>query len=334
MSVYKRGDYWYIDVRDGRDRRIRRRAGKSRRDAEALAARVKIEIEDAKSIGEPKPRRTWDEAAVRYVHEGTKRRLSDDINHLKWLGPYLAGRYIDEIGPDEIATIREARAGEGVSVSTVNHTLKVVRQVLNKAHKEWQWLDAVPFVRMLPQEPGRVRWLTRDEADRLIAEVPYHLSLMVRFSLATGLRQSNVTGLVWSQVNLDSRVAWINPDQTKAKRAIHVPLNNDAVVVLRECHGDHREYVFSYKGSPVTQVNTKAFRSAVKRAGIEPFRWHDLRHTWASWHVQAGTPLQTLMELGGWHSYTMVLRYAHLAPAQHVEAAEAISTMNQQRRRA
>lgn len=61
------------------------------------------------------------------------------------------------------------------------------------------------------------------------------------------------------------------------------------------------------------QVSTKAWKKALKRAGIEDFRWRDLRHTWASWHVQSGTPLHVLQELGGWQTATMVRRYAHLA---------------------
>jgi integrase len=71
----------------------------------------------------------------------------------------------------------------------------------------------------------------------------------------------------------------------------------------------------------VARCSTKAWKAALARAGIEKtFRWHDLRHTWASWHVQSGTPLQELMELGSWASYEMVLRYAHLA-ADHLQGA-------------
>ena len=75
--------------------------------------------------------------------------------------------------------------------------------------------------------------------------------------------------------------------------------------------------VFTYKGRSVHQVNTKAWKRALERAGIANFRWHDLRHTWASWHVQTGTPLHVLQELGGWESVEMVRRYAHLS-SQHL----------------
>lgn len=66
--------------------------------------------------------------------------------------------------------------------------------------------------------------------------------------------------------------------------------------------------------NPITQVNTKAWRNALKRAGIEDFRWHDLRHTFATWHREAGTPTHELQRLGGWKTQSMVERYAHVAP--------------------
>ena len=77
--------------------------------------------------------------------------------------------------------------------------------------------------------------------------------------------------------------------------------------------GKHATHVFSYRGKPIQQVNTKSWRTALKRVGIEDFRWHDLRHTWASWHVQSGTPLHVLQELSGWESAETVRRYAHLS---------------------
>lgn len=89
--------------------------------------------------------------------------------------------------------------------------------------------------------------------------------------------------------------------------------------------GKHERYVFTYKNKPVLKAGGNAWKKALDRAGITNFRWHDLRHTWASWHVQAGTPLNVLQELGGWSDYTMVLRYAHLAPEHLAEYANKIS---------
>lgn len=89
--------------------------------------------------------------------------------------------------------------------------------------------------------------------------------------------------------------------------------------------GKHPVRVFTYNGKPVARANTLAWRQALKRAGIEDFRWHDLRHTWASWLVQHGTPLYVVQEMGAWKSEGMVRRYAHLAPAHLAEHAEVIA---------
>jgi hypothetical protein len=131
--------------------------------------------------------------------------------------------------------------------------------------------------------------------------------------------------LEWSQVDLYRRCAWIHADQAKARKAIPVPLNAEAVLVLRQQEGKHSSRVFSYQGKPVTKANNHAWRKALARAGIENFQWHDLRHTWASWHVQQGTPLHVLQELGGWSDYEMVRRYAHLSVEHLAEYADGLS---------
>lgn len=138
----------------------------------------------------------------------------------------------------------------------------------------------------------------------------------------------NVTGLQWSEVDLVRRHALIHPDQAKTRKAIPVPLNEVAIEIIRKQLGKHQQFVFTYKGNHIIQCNTKAWRNALKRAGIESFRWHDLRHTWASWHVQNGTSLQELQQLGGWTSFEMVLRYAHLSSAHLKAAAERIGGYN------
>ena len=122
-----------------------------------------------------------------------------------------------------------------------------------------------------------------------------------------------------------STSAWIHADQAKGGKAIPVPLNSEALAVVREQIGRNPTVVFTFDGRPILQPNTKAWRKALVRAGIDDFRWHDLRHTWASWHVQAGTPLHVLQELGGWETPAMVRRYAHLAPEHLAEHAARIS---------
>jgi integrase len=170
----------------------------------------------------------------------------------------------------------------------------------------------------MPEPSGIVRWLTKNEESRLMQELPEHVKALAKFSLATGLRESNVTGLRWDQLDIQRRCAWIHANQAKAGKGISVPLNDEAIKIIREQLGKHHEYVFTYKSNKIIVANNNAWRKALKRAGIENFRWHDLRHTWASHHIQNGTLLHILKELGGWSDLSMVLRYAHLS-SKHLE---------------
>jgi len=95
---------------------------------------------------------------------------------------------------------------------------------------------------------------------------------------------------------------------------------------LRSISRAERHGCFTYKGNPLGQVNT--WRNALKRAGIENFRCHDVRHVWATWHVMAGTTLAELQELGAWKSELMVKRYAHFAPAQLRTAEDRLATLS------
>ena len=144
---------------------------------------------------------------------------------------------------------------------------------------------------------------------------------MAIFSVATGLRAGNVKGLEWSYVDLERRHIWIPGEQHKNGRPHSVPLNEMAMAVLLRQVGKHPTRVFTYRGEHIGQANTRAWSAALIRAGIENFRWYDLRHTFASWHRQAGTPTHELQRLGGWKTGSMVERYAHVAPEALQHAA-------------
>jgi len=264
------------------------------------------------------PRRVWDDAVVRWLKETAHKATHEhDKAKLRWLDPFLKGKRLGTINRDMIDRLTQAKLASGSANATVNRTLALVRAILRRCERDWEWLDRAPAVRLLNEPTKRVCYLTRPEADRLLAQLPPHLADMARMALATGLRAANISGMRWDQVDLDRRMAWVHPDQAKARRAILVPLNGEAIAVLQKQLGKHRERVFTYRGKPIAATATKAWYGAVKRAGVEPLRFHDLRHTFASWHVQQGTPLSVLQELGGWQSSAMVSRYAHLG-AEHL----------------
>jgi integrase len=160
-----------------------------------------------------------------------------------------------------------------------------------------------------------------------LSELPLHLADMARFSVATGLRQANVKRLQWKQISLERRHLWVAANEYKNGKAHAIPLNAAAIDVLLRRRADHLVYVFTYGGRPVDQVSTKAWRSALQRAGIEDFRWHDLRHTFATWHREVGTPTFELQRLGGWKTQSMVERYAHISPDGLQKAAARIEPL-------
>ena len=318
MSLCKRGKTWWVDFVTPSGERVRRSAETGNKvEAQEFHDRLKADVWRQHKLGE-RPRRIWQDAVVRWLKEQThKATHEEDKGKLRWLDRHLAGKELSAINRAMIDRITDAKLAEGCSNATVNRTLALIRAILRKCARDWEWLDKAPAVRLLKEPSRRIRYLTRDEAAVLILGLPPHLADMARFTLATGLRAANVTGLSWQQVDLEKCRAWVHPDQAKARRAIPVPLNDDAMAVVTRQIGKHPHRVFTYRGQPIEQVSTAAWYKALRRAGIADFRWHDLRHTWASWHVQGGTPLLALQELGGWESSEMVRRYAHLA-ADHL----------------
>ncbi len=311
--LYKRGKTWWIDFTAPNGQRIRRSAGTAdKSQAQELHDSLKAQAWRQVQLGAT-PKHTWDEAGVRWIEErGYKASIDKDIAKLAWLQSYFRGRYLDEMDRNLIFDVLEMRRKD-TSSANANRYLALIRSILN-ACIEWGWLDYAPKLRQYKEAGRRVRWLAHDEAKKLLDELPTHLRDMAEFSLATGLRQANVMHLKWNQLDIARCVAWIHPDEAKARKAIGVNLTESAVNIIRRQLGQHPIFVFTYNGRPVGQVNTKAWKKALARAGIEGFRWHDLRHTWASWHVQSGTTLTKLQEMGGWESIEMVRRYAHLAP--------------------
>ncbi len=324
-GLYRRQDssYWWIDVvlADGR-RVCQSTRSRNLQDAEKYLVRLKAEAYEAAHNRIPQERR-WQEAVIRYLEDNAaKRSLVHDKDHLRKLDPYLRDWRLQDIGMDRLRPfMRDRKERDGVANATVNRALEVVRRILYLARDEWGWLQRAPKVRMLPEPRRRVRFLRREEADRLLEALPSHLCPVVQFALATGCRKQEILRLEWNRVDFERRVAWLDPGTTKNGDGRGIPLNKDAVLALRQVQGQHPRWCFTYQGKPMAGIGS-AWKRALKKAEIEDFHFLDLRLTWASWHVMSGCSLQELMELGGWKSYEMVLRYAHLAP-EHLSNAAA-----------
>lgn len=319
MSIYLRNNIWWTNFTAPDGSRIQRStATEDRRLAQEFTDMLKAELWRVHQLGE-KPRMLWQEAVVRFMRETQNKDQDNEIRLFRYLDRYFRDKYLDEIRRMHIDDIIQNKLKDGAKNATVNRYLQKLRAVLNKAHKEWEVKCTPPYIKLLKEPKKRVRWITESEAQTLINALPSHLADMVIFALETGLRESNITLLRWDQVDLSQRAIFIEgEDILKSEKAFVVPLSDKAVEVLRRQVGNNRERVFTYKGKGVRRANTYAFKNACKRIGLEDFRWHDLRHTWATWHVQRGTPIEILQELGGWTDYKMVKRYAHFSH-QHLQ---------------
>ena len=328
VGIYRRPNtrYWWIATTLPSGRRIRQSAGtEDREEAEALLAKIKLDAYREAHFG-VKPHRSWQEAVVRYLEVKTSLRSIRDVKRIcRQLHPYLGNLTLNQINGDVVWRVVQGELKKGNTPATINRYLATIRCLLRMARDEWQWLDSVPKVRLLPGEVERDRWLTRAEADRLIAACPPHLALIVRYALATGCRAREILDLEWNRVDLQRHTAWLNKTKNGTPRG--VPLNRDAVAVLCEQIGKHPQYCFTFRGEPIkANISNKGWFAALKKAGIEDFRFHDLRHTWASWHRQAGTSCDELKELGGWKTRSMVDRYAKFATEHLATAAQRIET--------
>jgi len=319
MSIRQRNGTWWLDLRTPGGERIRRSTGTStRKAAQEYHDRLKADLWRVAKLGET-PQYTFEQAAVRFLREYEGRKsYATHKRHIAYWRKQLAGRVIGSLTTNDIKdalpthVVHKHQATRKVKPATRNRHLSTIKRMLNLC-REWGWINSVPILRPEKEPKVRIRWLTQDEARRLLAAIPRDwMRDVAAFALSTGMRAGEILKLQWENVDLSRSMAWVTADNAKSGRARGVPLNTEAVQIIRRRIGLHVHYVFTCNDKPAKQVNAKMFARACERAGIENFRFHDLRHTWASWHVQAGTPLFALKELGGWETLEMVKKYAHM----------------------
>lgn len=317
MALYLRGEIWWIriavrnigTVRESTGyRKTEKRAAKEWHDQRLTELRAEAAVRRNPALA----RHRWDEAVLKWLDEnGHKRDIEGDRQRLRLLHPDLRGSELRDITHDRLTAIL-AKHSRLKTPAARNRYRATVRAILRKAEREWEWIDRAPVIRLEREPPTPGRWITREEAGRLVAASPAHLQPVIRFALATGLRKSNILDLRWDHVDLQNRQLWVSAEDAKGKKTIGLPLNGPALDVLIECRGKHPEYVFTVDGRPYQWVDHRTWLGACRRAGLEGFRFHDLRHTAISWLAQAGVDPQRLRQIGGWSTMAMVERYSHL----------------------
>lgn len=313
MPPYRRSGskVWYVKItNDGKT--TRRSTGTAdREEAE------KIEKEWRKSA----PTHSWDEAMSLYLQDKPTERAAYAIKAMRY---FFAGKSIEHIQPKDIARYkRERQAAPG----TQKKELGVMRAAIRHCRLEYGWQVEDPTRGRMPDiPPPRVRWLTREEYDRLIQaarsepKAP-HLAPFIQLAVNTGMRRNELLQLRWQDVSLDSRLVHLAPKQQKNRRYSTVPLNQAALDALHHLGpGDGR----------VFQVDAvkRSFRTACRRAGISDFRIHDLRHTCAAWLVQAGVPIRTVADILRHADIKTTMRYAHLSADSARSGVDALVVQN------
>lgn len=324
MPLYRRpgSPYWWVSI----GRKTRKSTGTDDREAAEEFERVLTQrLWRINKLGD-RSAISWNEATERWLNESARPRKRDR-ELIAWLKPRIGAYSISDVAePDTLEELRKIGLKGGWAHSTVDRMMRTVRAVLKAAHR-WRCLESVPAIPMYGEADEEPRFLTAPEFKRLCTHLPPHLELATKFAVLSLLRMRAQSQLVWSRVDLKGKHAWVPGRQQKTKSTFGFPLSPPAIAVLKKCRANSPvgDFVFQYDGKPVDNFHTKAFKKAAAAAGVEWLRWHDLRHTGASWAVQSGVPLTELMVLGGWKSYRSVLRYAHLAPSNAVNAARRVA---------
>jgi integrase len=317
MSLYRRGSIWWVEL-TANGRRVRESAGTAdKKAAQEYHEKRKGELWRQAKLGEAAPV-TWGEAVAKWLK--MKPRGMPDKYRLRNFA--ISPRTHLPLSKSEIES-----ASESGTAGSFNRSAALIVAIHNAAGVQPPKLDRRPM------PPGRTRWLTAEEWNRLRTALDEESELLreaAEFTLATGLRENNVLNLEWGQVDLQRRVAWLHGDQTKQAKPLGVPLNDAACAILASRRGQNKTYVFAHQdsGKPLYKASNRAWYSALKKAKLKGVRWHDLRHTWASWAVMSGVRLEEIQRLGGWATASMVQRYAHLSSEHLAEAASRVKPVS------
>ncbi len=287
-------------------------------------------------------RHTGAELIDKYIQEILPRKpksIDPQLGQLHWWRDQVGQLRLGDITQHVIAECRSKLGSEPIrnggvrSASTVNRYMAALSHVFTVAVREWGWLEDNPIRRIakLTEPKGRVRFLSDDERSRLLAACRMSRSPLlypaVVVALSTGMRKNEILGLRWNQVDLERRVAVLVETKNDERRA--VPLAGLALKVIGQLF-DARDpdcpYVFPGKsGASPVDLRTP-WETALRRAGIEDFRFHDLRHSAASYLAMNGASLAEIADVLGHKTLQMVMRYTHLSD-QHT--AGVVARMNE-----
>ncbi|ELA8137656.1 tyrosine-type recombinase/integrase [Vibrio parahaemolyticus] len=254
---------------------------------------------------------------------------------------HLMDKPLNDIKAWDIQQWISERRKLGRAPATIEYCVNRLRAAFNRA-VEWEFIDShnLSSVKLIKQDNTRIRYLTQEEEKRLLDGIQdrnqrirqsdrtkAHLKFVDFFeplvitAMHTGMRKGELLTLRWEHVSFPNRYLTIRSENAKSKKTRTIPLNDTVLNLLENWRAQNpdAEHVFVANNQPV-EFFQYPWQSLLKQAGIENFRFHDLRHHFASKLVMAGVDLNIVRELLGHADLKMTLRYAHLAP-EHKAAA-------------
>lgn len=330
--VFKRGNNWGIDyVAAG----IRRReiVGPNKALAEIALKKKLVMIVENKYLDVKRiPKTRFKELVEKYIELYLKPNRptwwKSEKHNLRHLVNYFGNRYLHEINPINIEEFRLERLTQ-VSQNSVNKNVACLRAMFNKAI-EWNLFpgrNPASGIKFYKLENKRLRFLEKEEITRLLSVCQGHLKDIIEFAINTGMRKGEIFNLKWHDIDMTNGI--IHVLKTKSGQKREVPMNETIKNIFFRVRKDPGSpYVFaSHTGKAFVEVK-HSFYTALKEANIENFRFHDLRHTFASHLVMRGVDLLTVKELLGHKKIEMTLRYSHLSCAHKKRAVMALDQLS------
>ncbi|HSE58524.1 MAG TPA: site-specific integrase [Nitrospiraceae bacterium] len=325
MALYKRGEVWWMRF-SYQGKQVRRSTEVTdKKLAKRIYDKVLGQIAEGKwferTVGEDK---TVKQLLERYLTDHSARnKASMTYRRDKSLANHLLASFGDltlvQVRPAFLAEYKARRRKEEASPKTINSELTLLSHAFELAMKEWEWANHNPVKKVSREKVHNLieRWLTPEEEKRLLEASPTWLREIILFAIHTGLRQSEILNLQWDRVDLFRRTITLLEQKNRCKDTL--PVNATALEILKaraRVRSASTEYVFHNEAHHRRDARDllRAFYPAMKKAKIERFRFHDLRHTFATRLVQAGVDLYTVQKLGRWKTISMVMRYAHHHP--------------------
>jgi integrase len=325
-KLRKRGDKWIIDYR-AYGKRYRECIGKSKKLAQEVLHKRMAEVAEGKFLDKKqKSKVKFEDFANDYIEVYSKYNKKDwkkDLTRLRSLRPFFAGKHLYMIKPLEVEQYKAKRIKE-VSPATVNRELACLKHMFTMAI-QWEKAEVNPVkkVKLFRENNQRVRYLEMEEIEKLLKNCQGYTKRIIEIALNTGMRKGEILGLKWKDIDFRRGIIYLLDTKNSDKREVPI---NDRVKKALISQPKHKEssYVFCNKnGKPYRDIR-KSFVATLNKSDIISFRFHDLRHTFASHLVMSGVDLNTVRELLGHKSLRMTLRYSHLSPAHKQRAVEVL----------